>query len=453
MAQDPLAAIGGIPATQQDPLAAIGGIPDQQVSASPAPGTTGVAGFLNKVGEGGAEAAKDIYGVAKGVLSNAAVAAIPGGPTYQAVTEGPAVAKSIWNQLPPVQLADSVKQILPLVDAYEKSRSSGASVGDSIHAVNEAAKQHTANIVQIAPIVEAFKANPTRETARALTDAAALAASMFVGGEGAAPEEAAAATPAPVAAVPAAESEGLMTRLTNPFKKLLTSPKDAAAAATQEPGSAAIRTAVGAPSSTPILEGPTSVADDLLAKTGVQKDSAYRRIDDTVGFDLKAEKQKLSDTRYAIKQPGADVKGLQDEIDASTRRIADANKVLVERGIDPKQADQLNTAWEATKTFKNDIVRSTASDGTINVKQLLTRGKNARFNPRYGDRLAQAFGAGDASAGKAIAVEYMSGLEAAQKAGVDAFKAQRFKLWLAGILGGAAITGAGVKGVEALLAP
>src|SRR5258708_34819685 len=54
MAQDPLAAIGGIPATQQDPLAAIGGIPDQQATAPPAPGTTGISGFLNKVGEFGA---------------------------------------------------------------------------------------------------------------------------------------------------------------------------------------------------------------------------------------------------------------------------------------------------------------------------------------------------------------------------------------------------------------
>lgn len=441
-----------------DQPASSGGLPPGATLVSgdvPAPGTTGVSGFLNKVGEGGAEAARDIYGVVKPMAERGAASMIPGAPLVQAAQDIPRTAKTIWNNLPPVQLADSVKQILPLVDAYEKSRSSGASISDSIHAVNDAAQKHTSNLTQIAPVVEAFRANPIRETARALTDAAALAASMFVGGEGAAPEEAAAATAPKVAEVtaPVAEAPSLMTRLTNPFKKLLTSPKEVAAAATQEPGAAAIRTAVGAPSTAPIVEGATSVADDLLAKTGVQKDSAYKRIDDMVGFDLKAEKQKLLDTRYAIKQPGADVKGLQDEIDASTRQIADANKKLVEAGINPKEADQLNTAWEATKTFKNDIVKSTSSDGTINVKQLLNRGKNARFNPRYGDRLAQAFGKGDAAAGKAIADEYMAGLEAAQKAGVDAFKAQRFKLWLGGLVGGAAIGTAGVAGTEALLAP
>ena len=67
--------------------------------------------------------------------------------------------KTVWDNLPPVQLADSVKQILPLVDTYEKARAKGAPISDAINAVNEAAKQHTSNIVQIAPVVDAFKAN------------------------------------------------------------------------------------------------------------------------------------------------------------------------------------------------------------------------------------------------------------------------------------------------------
>lgn len=431
------------------------GASDTSASA-PAPGTTGISGFLNQVGEGGAEAARDIYGVVKPLAERAVTSMIPGAPLAQAVQDAPGVAKTVWNSLPPVQLADSVKQILPLVDTYEKARANGKPISDAISAVNDAAHQHSSNISQIQPIVDAFKANPTRETARALLDASAAAASLLVGGEAAAPEEAAAvtATKAPAAAaVPAAESESLMTRLTNPFRKLLTTPKEAGVAATQEPGATAIRTAVGAPAGAPIVEGSTSVADDLLSKVGVQKDTAYKRIDDAVGFDLKAEKKTLDDTRYAIKQPGADKAALQKEINASVNRIADANKILVERGINPKTADQLNTSWEAAKTLKNDIVRSTGSDGTINVKQLLTRGKNARFNPKYGDRLAQAFGQGDAQAGKAIADQYMQGLEAAQKAGVDALKAQRFKLWLTGLVGGAVISAGGYEGVQALLAP
>jgi hypothetical protein len=396
-----------------------------------APGTTGVSGFLNKVGEGGAEAASDIYGAVKGM--------VPGGAAETGA------AKTVWNNLPPVQLADSVKQTLPLIHAYEQSRSKGASISDSLASVNEAAKQHSSNISQITPIVDAFKANPTRETARALLDATAAAASLLVGGEAATPEAEAAATAAKAPAVAAPEAAGMMTRLTNPFRKLLTSPKEAGLAATQEPGAAAIRTATGAAVDTPIRAGTTTAADDLLAKVGIQKDAAYKQIDDTVGFDLKAERQKLSDTQYAIKQPGADVPKLNAEMDISTKQIAEANTKLQAAGIDPKVADRLNTSWEANKGFKNDIVKSTSSDGNINVKQLLKRTADSRFNPKYGDRLAQAFGKGDVAAGKPIAEAYIKGLEAAQKAGVQAVHAQKVHQWIAGL-----IAPVGVGGYEGL---
>jgi len=442
MAQDPLAAIGGIPAAPpQDPLAAIGGIPDTTTASVSAPSATGVSGFLTKVGEGGAEAARDIYGAVKGM--------VPGGAAEAGA------AKTVWNNLPPVELADSVKQTLPLIHAYEQARSGGAPISAALTAVNEAAKQHSSNISQITPIIDAFKANPTRETARALLDATAAATSLLVGGEAAAPEAEAAATAAkaaPVAEV-APATEGIFTRLTNPFRKLLTSPKAAGVAAAQEPAGAAIRTATGAAAETPILAGAETAADEALAKVGVAKDAAYKQIDDTVGFDLKAERKKLSDTQYAIKQPGADVPKLQAEIEASTKQIADANVKLTKAGIDPKVADRLNTSWEANKQFKNDLVKSTASDGTVNVNTLLTRSKNARFNPRYGDRLAQAFGQGDSAAGKKIADAYVQGLEAAQKAGVQAVKSQKMKQWVAGLVGAAAVGTGATTGIKLLLEP
>jgi hypothetical protein len=245
-----------------DPYASIATPIPGAVSA--APGTTGVSGFLNKVGEGGAEAAHDIYGVAKSM--------VPGGAAETGA------AKTVWNNLPPVELVDSVKQTLPLIHAYEQSRSSGASISDSLTAANEAAKQHSSNISQITPIIDAFKANPTRETARALLDATAAATSLLVGGEAAAPEAEAAATAAKVAPVAEAApaTEGLLTRLTNPFKKLLTSPKAAGVAAAQEPAGTAIRTATGAVAGTPILAGTETAADETLAKVGTAKDAAYK---------------------------------------------------------------------------------------------------------------------------------------------------------------------------------
>jgi hypothetical protein len=86
------------------------------------------------------------------------------------------------------------------------------------------------------------------------------------------------------------------------------------------------------------------------------------------------------------------------------------------------------------------------------VDALIKRAKS-RFNPKYGDRLAQAFGQGDVAAGKKIATEYIQGLEAAQKAGMKAWQAQRFKLWFGGLAAGSVIGGAGVEGLKALLQP
>jgi hypothetical protein len=462
VANDPLSSLG-VPATPAtpsaaptaDPLAALG------TPASPSPELgghvldPGVAGALNKVGEFGAgivpgavEAMGDtiqhLPWVGKKILSPEAMQAEreyfkPGSPAEKAGQTTGSIAEPVLEfvlgdeALKGVALADK----LGIAGKIAKIAQDSPYIGKLL--------QHGVNAARMGTV------GATEALAKGATPENAVKAGVATGVAGEAIPAASSTVEALAARSP--QAGAAVARLTNPFKQLLTSPKEAGLAATQEPGAAAIRTAVGAPAGAPVIEGATSIVDDMLAKTGVQKDVAYKQIDDMVGFDLKAEKQKLADTRYAIKQPGADVEGLQAEIDASTRQIADANKKLVEAGINPKVADQLNTAWEATKQFKNDIVRSTSSDGTINVKQLLNRGKNLRFNPRYGDRLAQAFGKGDASAGKAIADEYMRGLEAAQKAGVDAFKSQRFKLWLGGILGGAAITTGGVEGVKALLAP
>ncbi len=374
---------------------------------------------------------------------------VPGGPAETAFITG--LPKTIWDALPPIELVNSVKQILPLIHTYETARSNGSSMTDALTAVNETAKQHISNISPLPALIQSFRENPTKETVQALTHGVALAAGLFGGATGAAPEAEAAVAPA----AEAAETPGLVSRLTNPFRKLLQSPKEAGLAATQEPAATALRTSVGAPAGTPILEGegPSTVIDDHLAKVGTAKDAAYKQIDDTVGFDLKDAKKQLSDAQYAIKQPGANAPAIQKDIDLLTKKIGDANNTLKAANIDPKVADRLNTSWEASKGVKNDIVKSTSSDGTINVNQLLNRAKNSRFNQRYGDRLAQAFGQGDSAAGKPIADAYIRGLEAAQAAGKTAIRIQNFKLWTAGLIGAAAIGEAGRAGITALLAP
>jgi len=122
---------------------------------------------------------------------------VPGGPAESGALQ------TIWNNLPPVQLADSIKQSLPILDAYEKARSSGASISDSIKATDSLARQHMANSDAIGNAVKAYRANPNHETAKVLLDASTLVASVFGGkvlGAEAAPE-AEAATAAPEAEV------------------------------------------------------------------------------------------------------------------------------------------------------------------------------------------------------------------------------------------------------------
>jgi hypothetical protein len=402
-------------------------LPDQQAPAAPA---TGALRFVNQIGEGAAEGARDIWGVAKNM--------IPGGAAETGAL------KTVWNNLPPVQLTDAIKQVLPVLHVYEQKRASGASISDSIKATDDLAKQHQSNILSLKPAVDAVRENPTRETVRALADASAAALALFGPGEVAgaiAPEAEAAATAAKVAPAAEAEAVGSPSWLAkwNPFRGT-----KAIGTETAQPGAqAAVRTAAGAEETAPIMKGNTTVLDEPLQDLHPQLKAAYKQVDDTVGFDLKAEKDQLKDDLYEVKQPSNIDKreAIQQRIDDSTANIAAAEAKLTKAGIDPRAADALNKSFEAGQQFKQAVVRSTTPDGTVNVSQLLNQSKVLRFTKR-GDRLAQFLGKGDVEAGKPIADAYMKTLQEAQTAGVKAMQANRIAKWAAGLIvsGGAAGT-------------
>jgi hypothetical protein len=427
-------------------------------SSVPAPGTTGVSGFLNKVGEGGAEAASDIWGAVK----NTAKILIPGSP------EGLAAAKGIWHSLPPVELADSVKQTLPLIHAYETARASGSSISDALTATNEAAKQHMSNIYPIQQVVSAFRANPTRETARALTDAAAVAASMFFGGEVAAPAEEAEAVA--TTALPA-ESEAAATATKVPGAADFSSPskpgllqdvksivqgksvaqpvaqqtvRQGVQAAAENAGTADEALAANIKTQ-PLLGRNQTILDDHLSSLRGQEQDAYERMDEAAGFDVKAEKSQLSNDQYKLKQLGntdADIaqkEKLTASIQDSQARITDAESKMKDAGIDPTEADGLHKQRMAGADFKKALIQNTSSDGqTVNVDGLLNMAKKLQFS-KYGNRLEQFFGSPEA------ADNFVSGLEAAQKAGARAAKIQHVAKWVGGLVVGGGIGGAAAK--------
>jgi hypothetical protein len=128
-------------------------------------------------------------------------------------------AKGIWNHLPPVKLTDAVQQTLPILHAYETARADGSSIEDSIKASDAVAKQHAANISPLPKMVAAFRANPTKETGRALIDAVLLSGSLLDLG---APEvEATSAADGGVMAATAARTpeELAAVRPPNPFRQ------------------------------------------------------------------------------------------------------------------------------------------------------------------------------------------------------------------------------------------
>jgi hypothetical protein len=180
----------------------------QQQPQQPAPDyLTKTEDFIHNAATGVAQGAGDVWGAVKGMVSN-----IPG------VTQSPVdTAKGIWHALPPVQLYDTTKQALPVINAYEKARAGGASITDAIKAADTQAKTQDTTVQKVQQVAADFRKNPTQETARALTDAAALAASMWAGGEVAAGAEAGEATMAPEAETAAeAEATTAKTAATKP---------------------------------------------------------------------------------------------------------------------------------------------------------------------------------------------------------------------------------------------
>jgi hypothetical protein len=238
--------------------------------------------------------------------------------------------------------------------------------------------------------------------------------------------------------------------LKNPFRN--TSSVDAAGAVRQGVETGANVQGVATPQlvegvrTNPILENATTVLDEPANAFKAKEAAAYKQIDQTAGFDLKELKNQLRNDQYEIKQLGTTPEDvarkakLQSSITDASQRITDAEAKLSKAGIDPKAGDSVHTARMALQDFKNTLVKVTDPDGTINVDKLINQSKALRFSKR-GDRLAQIMGQDGADT-------YMEQLQAAQKAGVHAMKAQKIAKWAAGLAGAVAIGSAATAGAK-----
>ncbi len=179
----------------------------------------------------------------------------------------------------------------------------------------------------------------------------------------------------------------------------------------------------------PIAKGNQTVVDEQLNALRQKEADAYKTLDETAGFDLKAEKAQLANDKYKLSQLGnTDTDVLQrgnlvDAINDSTDRIAEAEVKLKAADIDPKLGDTIHQQRMATQDIRKMLVKNTGADGSLNVKGLLNDSKNLR-NSKYGDRLAQAWGSDTADT-------FQSRLQQMDKLGAHAVTAR----WAAGIIG------------------
>jgi hypothetical protein len=89
----------------------------------------------------------------------------------------------VVHSLPPVALADSVKQALPQIHAYESARNSGKSVSDSLEAASTYIKAHDALHQAITDRIADFQKSPVQAGVRTAGDVAAFVASLGLGPE------------------------------------------------------------------------------------------------------------------------------------------------------------------------------------------------------------------------------------------------------------------------------
>jgi hypothetical protein len=441
MAQDPLAQLG-VPDTSSsvsstssaDPLAALGtpDVPDQQTSGTPEPTFNGpVAQTLGKIGEGGAEGFGDLWNMVKST---------PAGIWH-------AIEHPIPDALlhPIDTFHTDLHRALPIVDAYEKARSGGKSIIESLSAANDQARSTGGITGTIAQKISDLQKNPTREGVRDLTDVVGiLAASYGLGKVSTAlfPEEGAVAalpveseTAAATAKIPTVETEFNSATKPSLYQQVTQSEKVA-----QAPAQEALQTAVKSGGNEVGLSTVqpaslrTIVEEPISAVNGLKK-SAYGQVDEAAGTDLKTLYGKLDaiNDKIDLEASGSPEEArLEAQRTSQMQTIEDAKQVARSKGVDVDKmldkGDALHTKEMALREFQKNylknpsIIEGNSAMGTpetANVDAGIKVLQKMQDNTKYGaPRLEQALG-------KQGANQLLKDMYAAQRLGVKAIDAQK----------------------------
>jgi hypothetical protein len=292
-------------------------------------------------------------------------------------------------------------------------------------------------------VSDAFKQNPTRETARAVGDAAALAVSIFAGGvegvEGAGPgfsvpEVAGDVTAGSEAAgTEAASSPGIGRQIWK-GEKVAQAPAQSALRSTAQAtaNDAGVTTAVDS------TQGIRTLMDEPIEAIAKTERATYDALNKASGTDLKSLYDHAEEVQDALDDPTniANRKSLTEDLQTTQDAISDGEAKATEAGVDPqslKDAQALTQKRYAIqnvkqKLFNNEsVVSGDVAHGapeSINVDSAIRQAQNlnkpSRFAPEGSPtRLQQAFGEKGAN-------NLLKGLYDAQKTGTKALSRQQF---------------------------
>lgn len=293
---------------------------------------------------------------------------------------------SVYHSLPPVQLHDTVMRTLPIIDAYEQARTSGADVPTAIKAASDVAEKQDGALQAVDETVKAFKKNPTRETAHLLSSAALLAYSMF-GGSGVAAEA------APGEGIVTGETEAPGLQMPPTFAKapgageLINSgteaeyeaanalPEEAAPAATSATPVESAASKIAAKSG--ISEGaaaPTTAEIQAPLQTGLRDvlgDTAQEAGVEPSAASTSSVAEETADAVYAKSK--AAYRTLDEASGGRWQRFDDSIKNLSDKmdevaGVDDEKFDQFAAKKMEVETAQQKMIDDLVKEGKVDPK-------------------------------------------------------------------------------------
>lgn len=411
--------------------------------------------ILTAVGQGAGEALSDVWNFVKGT------------------------PQGLLHSLPPVQLHDSIKQAIPVFQAYEQARSSGKNVIASLAVANEVAKQQDAVQQALAARIDEFKKKPGAESVRAIANAATIAATMYDGGvlnpanaelpAGVSEANAAARAAETAEAKPITHTFDAESNEVQPAKPGTIQQVIKGANVVKQPEiQGAVRSGINAASkesgvSTVQPESMRDSASGHISALEDAEDAAYKAQDEASGTDIKQLRENLRNAQYQkslLTKTPADIekaKELDTSIQATQDEINAANSRLQAKGIDPGAADNLFKARQAAQEFEDKVlhnqgvIKGDAAAGqpeTVDVDALVRESQKLYDKDKFGGSRLEQF------MGKDGAAAYMKQVRGLQTARMTAAARQAGALKIlkalgvgGGILGGTAL---GLKGIESL---